>query len=118
VCNVSSCSLHLRLSVCVLIPPKLEEYLVAHAELLRAGRPRGRSSSPGRVKNFIFSTLSRPALGSTQAHIQWVTEALSPGVKRPGHEADYSPPTTAEVKKQWIYISTLPYAFMAQCLIS
>jgi hypothetical protein len=26
----------------------------------------GRSSSPGRVKNFLFSTSSTPALGSTQ----------------------------------------------------
>jgi hypothetical protein len=29
------------------------------------GRLRGRGSSPGRVKNFHFSMLSRPALGST-----------------------------------------------------
>jgi hypothetical protein len=42
--------------------------------------------------------------------IQWVPRALSPGVKR---QADHSPPTSAEVKKVWIYISTLPYAFMA-----
>jgi hypothetical protein len=30
-----------------------------------------------------------------------------------GHEADHSPPTSAEVKKIWIYTSTPPYAFMA-----
>jgi hypothetical protein len=36
-----------------------------------------------------------------------------PGVKRSGREADHSPPTTAEVKKMWIYTSTPPYAFMA-----
>jgi hypothetical protein len=35
------------------------------------------------------------------------------GVKRPGREADHSPPTSAEVKKMWIYTSTTPYAFMA-----
>jgi hypothetical protein len=35
------------------------------------------------------------------------------GVKRPGREADYSPPTDAEVKKTWVYISTPPYVFMA-----
>jgi hypothetical protein len=39
--------------------------------------------------------------------------ALSPGVERPGREADYSPATSAEVKKMWIYTSTAPYAFMA-----
>jgi hypothetical protein len=35
------------------------------------------------------------------------------GVKRPGREAEYSPPAAAEVKKIWIYLSTPSYAFMA-----
>jgi hypothetical protein len=35
--------------------------------------------SPGRVKNFHFSMLSIPALGSTQPPIQWVPGALSRG---------------------------------------
>jgi hypothetical protein len=30
-----------------------------------AGRPRGRSWSPGRVKKFLFSKSSRPAVGSS-----------------------------------------------------
>jgi len=30
---------------------------------------------------FLFSTLSRPALGLTQPSIQWVPEAISLGVK-------------------------------------
>jgi hypothetical protein len=30
-----------------------------------------------------------------------------------GCEADHSLPTSAEVKKMWIYSSTPPYAFMA-----
>jgi hypothetical protein len=68
----------------------------------------GGSSSPGRVKNFHFSIASRPALGSTQPPLKWV-----PGVKREGREADHSPPTSAEVKKMWIYTSTPPYVFMA-----
>jgi hypothetical protein len=75
---------------------------------LRAGRPRGRNSSPGRVKNVLFSMSSRPALGSTQPPIQWV-----PWVKRPGSEADHSPPTSAEVKQMWICTSTPPHACMA-----
>jgi hypothetical protein len=62
---------------------------------------------------FLFSTSSRSDLGSTQPPIQWLTGALPPGVKRPGREADHSPPASAEVKKMWIYTSTLPYAFMA-----
>jgi hypothetical protein len=79
---------------------------------LLAERPRGRSSSPGMVKDFHSSMSSRPALGSTQLPIQWVPGALSPEVKRPGCEADHSPPTSAEVKKTWVYTSIPPYAFM------
>jgi hypothetical protein len=33
-------------------------------------------------------------------------------------EADHSPPPSAEVKKTWVYTSTLPYVFMAWSLIS
>jgi hypothetical protein len=42
---------------------------------------------PGRVNNFHFSILSRPAVWPTQPPIQFVPEALSPGLKRPGYEA-------------------------------
>jgi hypothetical protein len=40
-----------------------------YSDWLRAGRPRGQSSSPGRVKNFLFFTLSGLTLGSTQSSI-------------------------------------------------
>jgi hypothetical protein len=36
-----------------------------------------------------------------------------PGGKAAEVEADHSPPTSAEVKKIWLYTSTPPYAFMA-----
>jgi hypothetical protein len=65
------------------------------------------------VGSIIFSTSSRPALGSTQPPIQWVPGALSPGVERPGREAHQSPPASAEVNNMRIYTSTPPYAFMA-----
>jgi hypothetical protein len=39
--------------------------------------------------------------------------AVSPGIKRPGREADYPPPTSVEVKNMRIYTSTPPYVFMA-----
>jgi hypothetical protein len=48
---------------------------------------------------FLFTTASRTALGPTQPPIQWVLGALSPGIKRPGREADHSPPSSAEVKE-------------------
>jgi hypothetical protein len=69
--------------------------------------------SPCRVKNFHFFKSSRRVLGSTQPPIQWVPWALFPGVKRPGREADHSPPASAEVKKMWIYTATPLYAYMA-----
>jgi len=34
-----------------------------------------------------------------------------PGVKQPGHEVNYSPPTTAKVKNAWNYTSTYTYVF-------
>jgi hypothetical protein len=69
------------------------------SDWLRAGRQRGRSLSPGRVKNFLFPTASRQAVGPAQPPIQWVPGALSLGVKRKGREAEHSPPASAEVKK-------------------
>jgi hypothetical protein len=48
---------------------------------------------------FLYTTASRTALGPTQPRIQWVSGALSLGVKRPGREADHSPPSSAEVKE-------------------
>jgi hypothetical protein len=45
--------------------------------------------------------ISRPALGPTQPPIQWVTWALSAGIKWPMREADHSPPPSAEVKNEW-----------------
>jgi hypothetical protein len=45
-------------------------------------------------------------------------QRLFPGgkaVKRPGHEADHSPPASAEVKNAWSCTYTSQYAFMAWC---
>jgi hypothetical protein len=48
---------------------------------------------------FLFTTSSRTALGPTQPPIQWVPGALSLKVNRPGHKADHSHPSSAEVKE-------------------
>jgi hypothetical protein len=66
-----------------------------------------------RVENFPFSMSSRPALEPIQSPIQRAPGTLSPGVKRPGREAFYSPPTIAEAKKIYIYTSTPTYVSMA-----
>jgi hypothetical protein len=52
-----------------------------------------RGSVLGKGKILLFSIASRPALGLTQPPIQWV-----PGVKRPGSEADHSPPSSIKMK--------------------
>jgi hypothetical protein len=57
---------------------------------------------------FLFASASRPALGPTQPPIQWISGALSLVIKRPGREADHSPPSSAEVKNAWGYTSTPP----------
>jgi hypothetical protein len=66
---------------------------------------------------FLFTTTSKAAPGPTKPPIQWVTGALSPGLKRPGREADQLPPPNAEVKNAWCYTSTPQYVFMVWCLI-
>jgi hypothetical protein len=88
-------------------------YSTRYSDWLWAGRPTSRSSSPGRVKNFLFSKSSRTVLRSTQSPIQWVPGVTSSGAKRPGCEADHSSLASAQAKKMWVYTSTIPYAFMA-----
>jgi hypothetical protein len=50
-----------------------------YSDWLWAGRPKGWSLSPGKIKNFLFLTSSRPAVGSTQPPIQWVAGVYLPG---------------------------------------
>jgi hypothetical protein len=52
----------------------------------------------GAVNFSLPTTASRTDPGPTQPPIQWVTGALSLGVKRPGRESDHSSPSSAEVK--------------------
>jgi hypothetical protein len=40
---------------------------------------------------------------------------VSPGVRRPGREAD-SPPSSSEVKNEWSYISTPPICLLGMML--
>jgi hypothetical protein len=56
---------------------------------------------------FLFSIMFRPPLGPTRPPVKWVPEALSLEVKRQGREADYSPPSDAEVNNDGA-ISPLP----------
>jgi hypothetical protein len=73
---------------------------------LRAGR-LGFDSRQGLDFTF-FATSSNPALESTQPTIQGLPGALSLRIKRPGSEADHSPPYSAQVKNGWSYASIPP----------
>jgi len=39
------------------------------------------------------------------------------GVKRPGREADHSPPSSAEINNAWSYTSTPPTRLMVWCSV-
>jgi hypothetical protein len=55
---------------------------------------------------FLYSTVSRLALGPSQCAIQCVLGAFSLGVKQlkqPRHEADHSPPSGAKVKELYLH---------------
>jgi hypothetical protein len=60
---------------------------------------------------FLFTAASRPALGPPSPLSNGYRGALTPEVKRPGLEADCSPPSSTEVKNAWSYTST-PYVFV------
>jgi hypothetical protein len=66
---------------------------------------------------FLFTTASKPALVPTQPPIQWVSGDVSLEVKRPGREADHSPPSRAEVKMRGSIPPLPQYAFMVRCSV-
>jgi hypothetical protein len=78
---------------------------------LWAGQMRDWSLSPGKIKNLFHGIQTK--LTPTQPPSQWV-----PGVRRPEHEPGHSPPSSAKIKKVWIYTFIPMYTFMMWCLIS
>jgi hypothetical protein len=69
------------------------------------------------IEFFLFTTTYILSLRLSQLPIQWVLGALTPGVKWPGHEADDSPPSCAEVKNTWSCTTISQYVFVAWCLV-
>jgi hypothetical protein len=85
------------------IPPTGLERVTIAQSVLQLGYgldDRGsRVRFPAGAVNFSLHHRVHNALGPTQPRIQWVPGVFSLGVKRPGHEADHSPPSSAEVKE-------------------
>jgi hypothetical protein len=68
---------------------------------VQAARPRLQITE--KLNIHIYSKSSRPPLGPTQPHFQWV-----PGVHEPRREADHSHSSTAETKNEWSHTSAPP----------
>jgi hypothetical protein len=73
--------------------------------LVTGQRQRGRSSSPGREKELYFLHTVQTSSEVHPASYLICTEGSFVGSKAAG-EADHSLPSSAEVKKTWIYTST------------
>jgi hypothetical protein len=58
-------------------------------------------------RSLNFSVSFRPALVPSQPPIQWVQDALLPGVKRQWREAGHSPPTRAPIRLHCLVLSYL-----------
>jgi hypothetical protein len=63
-------------------------------------------------KEFLFLHVVQTGSGAQSASYPMWTGGYFPGVKRPRREANHSSPTSAEVKKTWVYTCTPPYVFM------
>jgi hypothetical protein len=61
--------------------------------------------------------MALPAPGPTRPPIQWITGALSLGVKRQERETDHSPPSSAEVRIRGATLPLPHYVFMAWCFV-
>jgi hypothetical protein len=70
---------------------------------------------PAGARNVHFSIMYRLAQGLTVPSVHWEPGAPIPEGKQPGHEADQSPLSSAEIKNEFsCSIPPLPvYVFMA-----
>jgi hypothetical protein len=72
---------------------------------------------PAVTGNFSFHHRDQTGSGSHPVSYPMGIRDFSLGVKRPGREANHSPPPSAEVKNTWSYTSIPQYAFVAWCSI-
>jgi hypothetical protein len=81
-----------------------------YSDALRTGRRRGLSSSPVKVKNFLH--IVQTGSGAHTASYPLDSGSNSLKVNQPGREAAHSHPTSAEVRKMYVYKSISAYALM------
>jgi hypothetical protein len=70
---------------------------------------------PAGAGDFSLHHRNQIGSGAHSASYPMGTRGSFSGVKRPGREADHSPPSSAEVKNAYRYTFTPQYAFMAWC---
>jgi hypothetical protein len=78
---------------------KARDSSVGTATRLRAGRSGFKGSSPGGAENLSLHHRIQNGSGVHSPSYAIGTRALFLGAKRPGREADHSPPSSAEVKE-------------------
>jgi hypothetical protein len=72
---------------------------------------------PAGAGNFSLHHRVQNASGAYPVSYPMGTRSSFPGVKRPGREADHSPPSNSEVKNAWSCTSAPQYVFMVWCLM-
>jgi hypothetical protein len=100
------------IDACKKIVLQVKGYRSRYSDWLQAGRPKGRSSSPGGYE-ISFIHVAQTGSGAPQPSYLMGIGGSSPRAKRSGCEADHSPLNSAEVKKTWFCTFTSPYVFMA-----
>ena len=70
--------------------------VVGIATWLRVWANEDIRSIPGKGQRFFSFCIVQSPLGRTQPPMLWVPQALFPGIRQPGREADHSPPSNAK----------------------
>jgi hypothetical protein len=60
---------------------------------------------PAGPRHYFLLHNIQPGSGPTEPPVKWVPGFFPSMLKRPGREVDHSPPSSAEVKNEWSYVS-------------
>jgi hypothetical protein len=117
-CHIIPIFINVSINHCVLtggpgttISPCLNLCLSGISDWL--GDKRNMVRVPIGARHFLFSKVSRRALGLAQFPTQGLQRALYPGVRQPGRELDHYCLSSGEVKNARSYTFTSAHTFMA-----